>query len=502
NDIVFFDGTSTKDATIDVSINVRGMQINSGYTGMITQAGSSTITVGDFGYTQNSGSFNGGSGDIGVTNEFDLHGGTFTSTTGTLFLGFSYDHGGGGTFNHNNGTVTFDATGDGSFEADLGAENFNNVNFNDGNGQTRTIFGGPVVVLGALAFNDGIVNGNTIEGRAAVTIGPNFDGGQVPLTFSGSANQTFTNNGGANPTGTWTINKPTGKVMLASDLILNGGQALNITSGTLDQGASSNLQTSNTLTVGANGTLRDFGTGDLTLGGDPNDSGIVNLNGGGTGCSDPNASDPLQLRSTNATQRTWSGGGTFSLVDVDVDTQTVGATPGTITAFGISHLNNTSGFVLDTGCPLVINAQPGNQAACPGGSANFSVNANGASAFQWRKDGTPLSDEPNHTSGTTNATLTINPVGAGDVASYDVVVTSSLGITATSNAATLTLNTPDLAIDKSHNGNFTVGTNGTYTLTVTDVSTCSTTGMLTVTDTLPAGLSFVSGTGTGWNCSA
>src|SRR5437763_14725541 len=48
-DIVIFDGPSTKDATIDVSVNVRGMQINSGYTGTITQSGSSTITVGDFG---------------------------------------------------------------------------------------------------------------------------------------------------------------------------------------------------------------------------------------------------------------------------------------------------------------------------------------------------------------------------------------------------------------------------------------------------------------------
>ena len=66
-DIVIFDGTSTKDATIDVSINVRGMQINSGYTGTITQSGSSTITAGDFGFTQSSGTFNGGAGDIDAT---------------------------------------------------------------------------------------------------------------------------------------------------------------------------------------------------------------------------------------------------------------------------------------------------------------------------------------------------------------------------------------------------------------------------------------------------
>ncbi len=59
----------------------------------------------------------------------------------------------------------------------------------------------------------------------------------------------------------------------------------------------------------------------------------------------------------------------------------------------------------------------------------------------------------------------------------------------------------DLAITKSHTGNFTVGVNGTYSLTVTN-SGPSASGALTVTDPLPAGLGFVSGTGTNWSCSA
>src|SRR5205823_4350945 len=40
-----------------------------------------------------------------------------------------------------------------------------------------------------------------------------------------------------------------------------------------------------------------------------------------------------------------------------------------------------------------------------------------------------------------------------------------------------------------------------YTLTVADAGP-SPSGSITVTDTLPAGLTFVSGTGTGWTCSA
>ncbi|MDH5233795.1 MAG: hypothetical protein OEW77_02475 [Gemmatimonadota bacterium] len=65
-----------------------------------------------------------------------------------------------------------------------------------------------------------------------------------------------------------------------------------------------------------------------------------------------------------------------------------------------------------------------------------------------------------------------------------------------------TANAPDLAIAKTHAGNLTVGVNGTYTLTATNAGTAPTIGAITVTDTLPAGLGFVSGTGTGWTCSA
>lgn len=63
-------------------------------------------------------------------------------------------------------------------------------------------------------------------------------------------------------------------------------------------------------------------------------------------------------------------------------------------------------------------------------------------------------------------------------------------------------NCQDLAITKTHTGNFIVGQQGTYTITVTNVGGASTTGTITVTDTLPTGLSFVSGTGSGWSCSA
>jgi uncharacterized repeat protein (TIGR01451 family) len=60
----------------------------------------------------------------------------------------------------------------------------------------------------------------------------------------------------------------------------------------------------------------------------------------------------------------------------------------------------------------------------------------------------------------------------------------------------------DLAIVKSHTGDFTVGLQETYTLQVTNNGPNDATGIITVTDTLPTGLSYVSGTGTGWSCGA
>jgi uncharacterized repeat protein (TIGR01451 family) len=62
---------------------------------------------------------------------------------------------------------------------------------------------------------------------------------------------------------------------------------------------------------------------------------------------------------------------------------------------------------------------------------------------------------------------------------------------------------PDLTIAKSHTGNFTQGQTGAaYTLTVTNSGTGPTSGTVTVTDTLPASLSYSNAAGTGWSCSA
>jgi uncharacterized repeat protein (TIGR01451 family)/fimbrial isopeptide formation D2 family protein len=61
----------------------------------------------------------------------------------------------------------------------------------------------------------------------------------------------------------------------------------------------------------------------------------------------------------------------------------------------------------------------------------------------------------------------------------------------------------DLSLTKTHSGDFTFGQNGSYTLTVANVAgNQREDNTVVVTDTLPAGLTYVDGTGTGWTCGA
>ncbi|MDQ3262852.1 MAG: DUF11 domain-containing protein [Myxococcota bacterium] len=66
---------------------------------------------------------------------------------------------------------------------------------------------------------------------------------------------------------------------------------------------------------------------------------------------------------------------------------------------------------------------------------------------------------------------------------------------------TVIIQLPDLVVAKSHGGDFRQGQVGaTYSLTVSNVGPGPTTAAVTVTDTLPAGLTATAISGTGWTC--
>lgn len=82
-----------------------------------------------------------------------------------------------------------------------------------------------------------------------------------------------------------------------------------------------------------------------------------------------------------------------------------------------------------------ITTQPVDQLVAPNGTATFTIAATGAVSFQWRKNGSNLTNA-GHYSGVTTTTLTISTAAAADAALYDCVVTNTAGST-TSITATL-----------------------------------------------------------------
>jgi hypothetical protein len=163
--------------------------------------------------------------------------------------------------------------------------------------------------------------------------------------------------------------------------------------------------------------------------------------------------------SANPTNQTVCAGGTatFSVIATGTGTLTYqwrkagnnisGATSSTYTMNSTNAgdagnydvvVTGTCGSVTSTIASLtvnavtVINTQPANQSSCIGGSVTFNVSAGGANlAYQWQKGGVNIG-------GATSSSYTINPVGAGDAATYAVVVTGTCG-TLTSSGATLTI---------------------------------------------------------------
>jgi uncharacterized protein (TIGR03437 family) len=99
-----------------------------------------------------------------------------------------------------------------------------------------------------------------------------------------------------------------------------------------------------------------------------------------------------------------------------------------------------------------------------------------------------------------NETITVVNPSAGDwyidLSAFD----DFSGVSLTTSTST-TPPQPDLTISKSHSGNFKPGQAGaTYTITVSNAGLAATTGPVSVTDSLPAGLTGTAIGGTGWNC--
>jgi uncharacterized repeat protein (TIGR01451 family) len=97
-------------------------------------------------------------------------------------------------------------------------------------------------------------------------------------------------------------------------------------------------------------------------------------------------------------------------------------------------------------------------------------------------------------------TVTVTLSSAGSVTNQ--VSVSGGGAIGASAFDTTAISVPALSISKTHNGSFAQGqTNATYTVVVSDSALAApTSGVVTVTETLPTGLTMVSMSGSAWTC--
>jgi len=236
-DIATFDATSSKNAVMNVVVNVGGLSVSAGYGGTISQAAGIAVTVGATGWTQAGGTFTGGTAAITVNGPFALTAGSFTSTSGTLSVSGNYSDT-GGTFGAGSGTVSF---GGGAATLTVStADTFNNLTHAAG---TKTVAAGTTLtVTGSTTLTGGSLNGpGGLSARGNISQASTYAGGTATLTINGAGAQTLT---GAATTAAGalpivTINKPAGTLTLAGTI--RTANNWTYTAGTVDPGTSTEI---------------------------------------------------------------------------------------------------------------------------------------------------------------------------------------------------------------------------------------------------------------------
>jgi uncharacterized repeat protein (TIGR01451 family) len=229
--------------------------------------------------------------------------------------------------------------------------------------------------------------------------------------------------------------------------------------------------------------------------------------GGGGGAGSRNNSDGLTQASSG------SAGGGIIFIRADSLTGTA-----TLTANGAASYNGTSndaGGGGGAGGTIVV-------LAANGGESGLTLQANGGRGGDaWDSQPYSLADRHGPGGGGAGgvilvsgapASISVSGGGNGTTLTPGVAYGATPGKSGIS-AATVTLGqvtgiqsaalcTPDMTLGKSHVGNFTRGAAASYTVPVSNVSPYGpTTGLVTINDTLPLGISPTSAAGTGWTCS-
>lgn len=242
-DVAIFDGAagSNGTCTIDAAVSVAGLTMTSGYSGTIDQ-GAYSILIGNSGANLSGGNFSGGSEDITVNGHFAIAGTNFTSTTGTLTIGSTYNFAyTSGSFLHNNGTVLLHVrnnaiTGNITFHHLTFSNTFGPFTYTINTGTTLTVNG----TLSLAGNGTTWINTGTVEVKGNINISNTAGNGGGTATFliNGTGVQSITGTGGATPgkLPQVNINKTAGQLNLIGTIA--AGNNWTYTSGTVDPGTS------------------------------------------------------------------------------------------------------------------------------------------------------------------------------------------------------------------------------------------------------------------------
>jgi len=142
-----------------------------------------------------------------------------------------------------------------------------------------------------------------------------------------------------------------------------------------------------------------------------------------------------------------------------------------------------------------------------GNTLNDGINVAGSDPLLQPYDGTVNSIGVSTSYGVDVDTFTVNPfLTTGQTNATTVFSAGGDLVLLTAQVVSVTTErVVDLSITKTHVGNFNMGSNGTYTLRVSNaagVALDPEVNTVTITDTLPTGFTIVSGVGAGWSCSA
>ncbi len=330
--------------------------------------------------------------------------------------------------------------------------------------------------------------GNTATANLLVVAPPTVTIGFSPSTIALNANSTLSftitnpNTGSSLSNVGFTYSLPTGVALAASPNIMGacgsaslaaspGGASISLSSGTLT--ASPAAGSSCTVSVSVTGTTAGSKSTSLmsvtsTEGGTGGPSNTATL----TVAAPPSISASFSPSPINVNQTSTL---TFTIVNPSANT---------VSLTGVGFIDT-----LNTGLTLV--------------SSTTSV-CNGGTLMLTSPNSIVLSGVTIPVSGQCQFGVVVTGATANTYTNTTGAVASGNGGTGNTATANLTVNGADLTIAKSHTGNFTQGDTGdTYTITVSNVGSGPTDGStVTVSDTLPAGLTPTGPTGSvsGWSC--